>query len=79
MVLAPALTENDLLDAIKKMRFYASEDSAAKVIFTINKQPVGSMFKTAGAPHISVNSITTSPVTSIKILLRHPRQRHQPC
>ncbi|NII82097.1 MULTISPECIES: CehA/McbA family metallohydrolase [unclassified Pedobacter] len=72
VVMAPALTENDLLDAIKKMRFYASQDSAAKVVFTINKQPVGSVFKTAGAPQISVSSITTSPVTSIKILYGTP-------
>ncbi len=72
VVLAPALTENDLLDAIKKMRFYASEDSAAKITFTINKQPVGSIFKTAGAPQISVSSITTSAVTSIKILYGTP-------
>ncbi|MDQ0966917.1 gliding motility-associated-like protein [Flavobacterium sp. W4I14] len=72
VVLAPALTENDLLDAIKKMRFYASQDSAAKVVFTINKQPVGSVFKTAGAPQISVSSMTTSAVTSIKILYGTP-------
>jgi len=72
VVLAPALTENDLLDAIKKMRFYASQDSAAKIVFTINKQPVGSIFKTAGAPQINVSSITTSPVTSIKILYGTP-------
>ncbi|RBQ01894.1 CehA/McbA family metallohydrolase [Pedobacter miscanthi] len=72
VVLAPALTENDLLDAIKKMRFYASEDSAAKVVFTINKQPVGSIFKTAGAPQIAVSSITTSAVTSIRILYGTP-------
>ena len=72
VVLAPALTENDLLDAIKKMRFYASQDSAAKIVFTINKQPVGSVFKTAGAPLIEVTSVTTSPVTSIKILYGTP-------
>lgn len=72
VVLAPALTENDLLDAIKKMRFYASQDSAAKIVFTINKQPVGSVFKTAGAPAIELSSITTSPVTSIKILYGTP-------
>ncbi len=72
VVMAPALTENDLLDAIKKMRFYASQDSAAKIVFNINKQPVGSIFKTAGAPQISVSSITTSPVTSIRILYGTP-------
>ena len=78
VVLAPALTENDLLDAIKKMRFYASQDSAAKIVFTINKQPVGSIFKTAGAPQISVSSITTSPVTSIKILYGTPASGTNP-
>jgi len=72
VVMAPALTENDLLDAIKKMRFYASQDSAAKIAFTINKQPVGSIFKTAGAPLLEVSAITTSPVTSIKILYGTP-------
>lgn len=72
VVLAPALTENDLLDGMKKMRFYASEDSAAKVTYTINSQPIGSIFTGNGAPHISVSTATTSPVTSIKILFGKP-------
>jgi|GEM_PF-477300 len=67
VVLAPALTENDLLDAIKKMRFYASEDSAAKITYTINDHLVGSVFSGNGKPSISVNSVTTHPVTSITI------------
>lgn len=78
VVLAPALTENDLLDAIKKMRFYASQDSAAKIVFTINKQPVGSIFTTAGAPQVEVNSITTSPVNSIKIMYGTPGSGNNP-
>ncbi|TKC06593.1 T9SS type B sorting domain-containing protein [Pedobacter polaris] len=72
VVLAPALTENDLLDAIKKMRFYASQDSAAKIIYTINKQPVGSIFTNAAGPEISITSKTTSPVTSIKLMYGTP-------
>ncbi|TCC91893.1 T9SS type B sorting domain-containing protein [Pedobacter frigiditerrae] len=72
VVMAPALTENDLLDAIKKMRFYASQDSAAKITYTINKQPVGSMFTNAAGPEISITSKTTSPVTSIKIMYGTP-------
>ncbi|MBB2144424.1 T9SS type B sorting domain-containing protein [Pedobacter sp. LMG 31464] len=72
VVLAPTLTENDLLDAIKKMRFYASEDSAAKVTYTINKQPVGSIFINPAGPEISITSKTTSPVTSIKLMYGTP-------
>jgi gliding motility-associated-like protein len=72
VVLSPALTENDILDAVKKMRFYASEDSAAKVLFTINKQPVGSVFSVAGAPQIEVTSKTTKDVTSIKLMYGEP-------
>ncbi|MET4139016.1 CehA/McbA family metallohydrolase [Pedobacter sp. UYP1] len=72
VVLAPALTENDLFDAMKKMRFYASEDSAAKVTFLLNKEQVGSVFTGAGAPEISVSTATTSPVSSIKLLYGTP-------
>ncbi|GHN02040.1 hypothetical protein WSM22_35290 [Cytophagales bacterium WSM2-2] len=68
VVLAPALTENDLLDAMKKMRFYASEDSAARISFTINSQLIGSVFSGNGRPQISVSGSTTSPVTNITIM-----------
>lgn len=78
VVLAPALTENDLLDAMKKMRFYASEDSAAKVTFLLNKEPVGSVFTGAGVPEISVSTATTSPVTSIKLLYGTPGSGNSP-
>ncbi|NQX37693.1 gliding motility-associated C-terminal domain-containing protein [Pedobacter steynii] len=72
VVLAPALTENDLLDAIKKMRFYASQDSAAKVTFTLNKMPLGSTFTGVAGPVISVSTATTNPVTSIKLMYGTP-------
>ena len=68
VVLAPALTKNDLLDAMKKMRFYASEDSAARVTFTINDEPVGSIIKGNGAPKIKIDAATTSAVSSIYLL-----------
>ncbi|MGY0040083.1 MBG domain-containing protein [Pedobacter sp. NJ-S-72] len=57
---------------MKKMRFYASEDSAAKVTFLVNKEPVGSIFTGAGVPDISLNTATTSPVSSIKLLYGTP-------
>lgn len=72
VVLAPALTENDLLDAIKKMHFYASEDSAARVTYTINNQIVGSIFSGNGMPQISVTASTTNPITSISIMRGTP-------
>jgi hypothetical protein len=68
VVLAPALTENDLLDAMKKMRFYASEDSAARISYTINDHTVGSIFSGNGAPKIAVSGATTSPVATINIM-----------
>lgn len=72
VLLATTLSENSLLDAMRRMRFYASEDCGAKINFTINTQPLGSILRMAGAPAISVNSITTSTVTSIKILYGVP-------
>ena len=68
VVLAPALSENDLLDAMKKMRFYASEDSAARISYTINDRIIGSVFAGNGMPHISVSGSTTSPMTNITIM-----------
>ena len=78
VVLAPALTENDLLDAMKKMRFYASQDSAARITFTANKQPLGSIFTTSGAPEFSITSSTTSPITSIKLMYGTPKSGINP-
>ena len=72
VVLAPALTENDLLEAMKKMRFYASEDSAAKINYMINGQPLGTVFTAQSFPAITVTSVTTSPVTSIKLMAGVP-------
>jgi len=72
VVMAPALTEKDLLYAIKRMRFYASEDPGAKVTFTVQHLPVGSVFKGAEAPVISFSTSTTSPVTSIRLMYGTP-------
>ncbi len=72
VIMAPALTENNLLGAMKKMRFYASEDCAAKITYTINTQPLGSIITQAGAPTISVSSITTNPVTAVNVMYGIP-------
>jgi Secretion system C-terminal sorting domain/Lamin Tail Domain len=72
VILAPALTENDLLNGLKQMHFYASEDCGARITFAINSKPVGSVFSNPNAPVISINSVTSSPVSSIKIFSGTP-------
>lgn len=67
VVLANSLTQNDVLGAMRAMRFYASEDCNAYINFTINNQPLGSIMTSPGAPTINVTTSTTNPVTSIKI------------
>ena len=44
VVLAPALTPADLLDALRQRHFYASDDWNAEATFTLNNQPMGSIF-----------------------------------
>lgn len=67
VVLAPSLTENDLLGSMKQMRFYATEDYGAQITFKINNQPLGSIMIDRSAPIITVNAITSSTVSSVKI------------
>lgn len=55
VVLASSLTRPDILDALKNMRFYSSDDWNVKVNFTISSQPIGSILSQAGMPSLSVN------------------------
>ena len=73
-IMATSLSEANILDAIRKMRFYATEDCAAKISFTINTSiPIGSIVTKAGAPIISVSAIfTTNAITSIKLMYGVP-------
>lgn len=71
-ILSPSLTENSLLGALKQMRFYASQDCAAKINYTVNGEPVGSIITQSGAPVISLSSITTNPVTSVNVMYGVP-------
>ncbi len=68
VIMASSLSETNLLDGMKRMRFYASEDCAAKINFTINDQPMGSDFRGSSSPVIAVGTVTTSPVSSIKLM-----------
>jgi len=67
VVMAPSLTEPDILSAMRLMRFYASEDCSAYVTFKINNNPMGSILTAAGTPLITVTTSTSNPVTSLKI------------
>ncbi|MFZ4770950.1 MAG: CehA/McbA family metallohydrolase [Ferruginibacter sp.] len=72
VVLAASLSENNLLDGMKRMRFYASQDCAAKINYSINNQPIGSIVTQAGAPVISVSSNTSSAVISVLVMAGVP-------
>jgi hypothetical protein len=72
VILAQSLSENNLLDAMRNMRFYASQDCNAKISFSINTQPIGSIITKAGAPVISVSSITSSAVSSVLVMAGVP-------
>ncbi len=67
VVLANSLTQKDIFEAMRAMRFYASQDCNAYVNFTINSQPLGSIMMSAGVPTITVTTSTTNPVTSLRI------------
>ncbi|MES2286217.1 MAG: CehA/McbA family metallohydrolase [Bacteroidota bacterium] len=62
VVMATSLTQNSILEAFRKMRFYCSDDWNVKVDFTINNQPMGSIVAQTGAPTINVS--LTDPNTS---------------
>ena len=73
VIQASSLTENNLLDGMRKMRFYASQDCNAKINFSINTDPIGSIITKAGAPVISLSTIsTTSPISSVAIMYGVP-------
>ncbi len=73
VIMAPSLSENSLLDGMRRMRFYASQDCGARITYTINTQPIGSILTQAGAPVINVSSTgTASAITSVAIMFGVP-------
>lgn len=69
MVLATSLTPQNLLDAYRKLRFYASDDWNAFVDFSVNGQIMGSEFAHAGQAqiHVQVNDQDNENTQTIKI------------
>jgi hypothetical protein len=72
VVMAPSLSENSLLDGMRKMRFYASQDCGARISFKLNNEHIGSILTQPGAPVISVGTVTTAAVTSLKVMAGVP-------
>jgi hypothetical protein len=80
VVLAPALTKADLLDALRQRHFYASDDWNADVTFTLNSQPMGSVFADQIAPTMAVNvsDADNEPVSSVRVLRGVPGNGAKP-
>lgn len=56
-LLAPSLTKNDIMYALRKMHFYSTDDWNFRPDFRINEQPMGSIIEQAGNPTIFIDCI----------------------
>jgi hypothetical protein len=54
VALASTLNRDSIMDAYRKMRFYASDDWNVQVNFTINAYPLGSVFNSVTNPSINI-------------------------
>lgn len=54
VLIAPSLARSNLMQAIRQMRFYGSDDSNAKVEFSINGNPMGSVLSGNGPVVLSL-------------------------
>lgn len=66
-VIAPALTKSDLVQAMRDMHFYATQDCDSKVDFTVNTKMMGSVITGRNAPAISVtlSDLTNSTTNAV--------------
>jgi len=60
-VLAKSLTKEDIIDAYRNNRFYATQDWNAKVDFTINAEPMGSYIKGSSILNIKASLFDEDP------------------
>lgn len=74
VIVAPSLTKTDLLTALRQRSFYASDDWNAEVTFSLNGQPMGSIFTggTAPALTLSINDLDGEAIRSITLLKGTP-------
>ena len=78
VVLAPALTKADIMDALRQRHFYASDDWNAEVTFTLNSQPMGSIYADQAAASMSVSNADNEPVSSVQVLRGVPGSGARP-
>lgn len=66
-VIAPSITKSAIVNAVRNMNFYATQDCDAKVDFNINTRIMGSIFTDRYAPNINVTltDATTSTAGAI--------------
>lgn len=66
-IIAPSLSKTALVNAVRNMNFYATQDCDSKVDFSINARIMGSIFSDRFAPIISatLTDATTSTATAI--------------
>ncbi|MGI4873084.1 MAG: T9SS type A sorting domain-containing protein [Janthinobacterium lividum] len=70
VVLAPALTRADLLEAMRQRHFYASDDWNAEASLTLNTQPMGTIFTDVltSSVQVSVTDPDAEAVASLTLL-----------
>ncbi|WP_046245427.1 CehA/McbA family metallohydrolase [Hymenobacter terrenus] len=80
VVLAPVLTKADILDALRQRHFYASDDWNAEVSFTLNNQPMGSIYadQAPAVMTVSVSDADNEPVSSVQVLRGEPGSGTRP-
>jgi hypothetical protein len=74
VVLALSLTKTDIMQAFRERRFYASDDWNTQVNFTLNNQPIGSIFQGANAAtiNVTVSDVDNESVKSIYLMKGTP-------
>ncbi|TGE22697.1 T9SS type A sorting domain-containing protein [Hymenobacter metallicola] len=74
VIVAPSLTKEALLTALRQRSFYASDDWNAEVTYTVGGQPMGSIFTAPVAPAIalSVNDVDGEAIRSITLMKGTP-------
>jgi hypothetical protein len=67
-IMASALTKTEIINGMRNMHFYATQDCDSKVDFTINTKMMGSIFTDRNAPFISVTLTDATTNTSGAII-----------
>ncbi len=56
-LLAPVLTKNDIMYALRKMHFYSTDDWTVRPDFRVNEQPMGSIIEQSGNPTVFLDVV----------------------